>query len=59
MHDSGMLTLMKTDKIDAWHTSLYSVDMPEVTLDNMLASFRQLHALSASMFEQGVASLFE
>ena len=59
MHDSGMLTLMNTDQIDAWNKSLYSDDMPEATLENVLASFRQLHASSASMFEQGIVSLFE
>lgn len=59
MHDSGILTLMNTDQIDAWHTSLYSDDMPEATLENVLASFRQLHDSSASMFEQGIVSLFE
>jgi len=59
MEETGMMTLMNTDQRQAWHSSLYSDSMPEVTIDNVLASFKQLHLSRESMFEEGVVSLFE
>ncbi|MBN3265776.1 DUF4942 domain-containing protein [Pectobacterium brasiliense] len=59
MSDTGMLTLMNSDQLSEWHTSLYSDNMPEATLDNVLASFKQLHADSALMIEKGILSLFK
>lgn len=59
MSDTGMLTLMNSDQLSEWHTSLYSDNMPEATLDNVLASFKQLHADSAMMIEKGILSLFK
>ncbi|QQK74059.1 DUF4942 domain-containing protein (plasmid) [Pectobacterium versatile] len=59
MHDTGMLTLMNSDQLSEWHASLYSDAMPEATLDNVMASFKQLHAESSLMVEKGILSLFK
>ncbi|EJJ2088484.1 DUF4942 domain-containing protein [Salmonella enterica] len=59
MIDTGMKTLMSQKKIDAWEDQLNSVNMPEATLDNILASFRVLHQNKASTFEEGVTDVFK
>ncbi|UAN65823.1 DUF4942 domain-containing protein [Serratia sp. JSRIV006] len=58
MNDTGMFTLMSTKQRDAWDTSLYSDACPEISLDNVLATFKNLHANKADTFEQGLIDVF-
>ncbi|EBM5320648.1 DUF4942 domain-containing protein [Salmonella enterica subsp. enterica serovar Ajiobo] len=58
MEDTGMLTLMSAAQKKQWSTDLYSDNCPEISLDNVLATFRQLNASKAETFEQGVIDVF-
>ncbi|EIK2760664.1 DUF4942 domain-containing protein [Salmonella enterica] len=58
MQDTGMLTLMSAAQKKQWDKELYSDNCPEITLDNVLATFRQLNASKADTFEQGVIDVF-
>lgn len=58
MNDTGMFTLMSTKQREAWDKSLYSDDCPEISLDNVLATFKNLNANKADTFEQGVIDVF-
>ncbi|WP_342338949.1 DUF4942 domain-containing protein, partial [Citrobacter portucalensis] len=59
MNDTGMKTLMSHQQINEWDKQLDSKDMPEVTRDNVIASFTALHENKADMFEKGVVDLFK
>ncbi|ELF7043024.1 DUF4942 domain-containing protein, partial [Salmonella enterica] len=58
MQDTGMLTLMSAAQKKQWDKELYSDNCPEITLDNVLATFRQLNASKADTFEQGLIDVF-
>lgn len=58
MNDTGMFTLMSEAQRKAWDQQLYSDDCPEITLDNVIATFRQLNASKGATFEQGVIDVF-
>lgn len=58
MHDSGMISLMNSEQREKWEKSLYTEDMPEAILDNVLASFEHLHNSSNAIFEEGIVGLF-
>jgi hypothetical protein len=58
MNDTGMFTLMSEAQRREWDKQLYSEDCPEIPLDNVLATFRQLNAAKGATFEQGVIDVF-
>lgn len=58
MNDTGMFTLMSEAQRKEWEAQLYSADCPEITLDNVIATFRQLNASKGATFEQGVIDVF-
>lgn len=58
MRDTGMFTLMSGKQRTQWDTELYSDDCPELTLDNVLATFRELNASKDKTFELGVIDVF-
>jgi hypothetical protein len=58
MNDTGMFTLMSEAQRKEWDRQLYSDDCPEISLENVLATFRQLHAAKGATFEQGVIDVF-
>ena len=58
MNDTGMFTLMSEAQRKAWDQQLYSDDCPEITPDNVIATFRQLNASKGETFEQGVIDVF-
>lgn len=58
MKETGMITLMSRKQHDEWETQLYSDTMPEITLETVLATFKQLNASKVSTFEQGVIDVF-
>ncbi|MFO6300453.1 DUF4942 domain-containing protein [Rahnella selenatireducens] len=59
MNETGMYTLMSTRQRDEWDRQLSGENMPEITLDTVLATFNQLHASKNDTFEQGVIDLFK
>lgn len=59
MDASGMKTFMSNKQIEQWRDSLNTDVMPEVTLDNVLASFQALHENKNETFEEGVIDLFK
>ncbi|QXD01017.1 DUF4942 domain-containing protein [Klebsiella sp. PL-2018] len=58
MNDTGMFTLMSEAQRKEWDAQLYSNDCPEITLDNVIATFRLLNASKGVTFEQGVIDVF-
>jgi hypothetical protein len=58
MNDTGMFTLMSEAQRKVWDQQLYSDDCPEITLDNVVATFRALNASKGETFEQGVIDVF-
>lgn len=58
MNDTGMYTFMSKKQRDEWERQLESDDCPEVTLDNVMATFRHLHENKTDTFEKGVIDVF-
>lgn len=59
MNETGMCTLMSTRQRDEWYRELSGENMPEITLDTVLATFNHLHTSKNDTFEQGVIDLFK
>lgn len=59
MHKSGMLSLMDDQARTQWSNSLERGEFPEVTFDNIHASFKQLNNEKDAVFERGVINLFK
>lgn len=58
MNDTGMYTFMSTKQRDEWERQLESDECPEITLDNVMATFRHLHENKGDTFEKGVIDVF-
>ena len=56
---SGMLSLMDAQVRDEWHKSLEKDDIPPISEDNILSTFRQLHQSKEEVFERGVINVFK
>lgn len=59
MNKSGMLTLMDEQARSEWQNNLQNGHYPEVTYDNIMASFEQLDREKYEVFERGVINLFK
>ena len=59
MNKSGMLSLMDAQVRDEWHKSLEKDDIPPISEDNILSTFRQLHQSKEEVFERGVINVFK
>ncbi|HBT6033966.1 TPA: DUF4942 domain-containing protein [Klebsiella pneumoniae] len=59
MSKSGMLALMDAEARDEWHKSLEKDDIPAISEDNILSTFRQLHQSKEEVFERGVINVFK
>ncbi|TCZ55839.1 DUF4942 domain-containing protein [Klebsiella grimontii] len=59
MNKSGMLSLMDAQARDEWHKSLEKDDIPPISEDNILSTFRQLHQSKEEVFERGVINVFK
>lgn len=44
---------------DEWHKSLEKDDIPAISEDNILSTFRQLHQSKEEVFERGVINVFK
>ncbi|BES34048.1 hypothetical protein Ef22C036LT_42550 (plasmid) [Escherichia fergusonii] len=58
MTDTGMYTFMSSCQRDEWNSQLMSDTCPEITLDNVLATFRYLNASKMQTFEQGLIDVY-
>jgi hypothetical protein len=58
MADTGMYTFMSSCQRDEWNSQLMSDTCPEITLDNVLATFRHLNASKMQTFEQGLIDVY-
>ncbi|MEA9392680.1 DUF4942 domain-containing protein [Acerihabitans sp. TG2] len=58
MTQTGMYTFMSSRLRDEWDRQLHGKDTPEITLDNVLATFRELNARKGETFETGVIDMF-
>ncbi len=59
MKKSGMLSLMDDQARTEWGNNLERGEYPEVTFDNIQASFKQLNNEKNAVFERGVINLFK
>ncbi|HFD2063604.1 TPA: DUF4942 domain-containing protein [Serratia marcescens] len=59
MQRSGMLSLMDAQARDEWHNSLEKEDIPAVSEENILSTFKQLHLNKGEVFERGVINVFK
>ena len=59
MNESGMRTFMDATARKAWDEQLYKGVVPELTLENIEATFKTLHAQRGDMFERGVIACFQ
>lgn len=59
MTDTGMYTLMSNAQREAWRKQLDGKDMPAITLDNVLSTFRQLNADKVDTFTLGLIDIFK
>lgn len=58
MNKSGMLSLMDDEARTKWSRDLEFGDFPEITYENIQASFQQLNLEKEFVFERGVINLF-
>ncbi len=58
MLKSGMLALMDAEARDQWYKNLEEGDLPAISEDNILSTFKQLHLNKQDVFERGVINVF-
>ncbi|RNW10553.1 DUF4942 domain-containing protein [Serratia nematodiphila] len=59
MLKSGMISLMDAQSRDEWHKNLDEGELPEISEENILATFEQLHHSKGEVFERGVINVFK
>lgn len=59
MNKSGMLALMDAQARDEWYNSVEKDDIPAVSEENILSTFKQLHQSKAEVFERGIINVFK
>ena len=59
MQRSGMLSLMDAQAREQWYSSLEKDDIPAVSEENILSTFKQLHDSKGEVFERGVINVFK
>lgn len=59
MKRSGMLSIMDAQAREQWYNSLEKEDIPAVSEENILSTFKQLHQSKDDVFERGVINVFK
>jgi hypothetical protein len=59
MSESGLRTFMDAKAREAWDKQVHEGNVPELTLENVVATFQSLHASRGDMFERGVIECFK
>lgn len=58
MNESGMRSFMDADARKEWDDQIYNGTVPDLTIENVEATFNLLHTQRGEMFERGVISCF-
>lgn len=56
---SGLRTFMDAATRKAWDENIHKRKVPELTFDNVKATFEVMHASRGAMFEQGIVAIFK
>lgn len=59
MDESGLKTFMDAKTKDKWNDGIYNLKVPELTKENIQATFEAIHGSRKEMFEQGVIECFK
>lgn len=59
LNESGLRSFMSADIRKKWDEQIYEGEIPELTMDNVEATFATLYATRSEMFEQGVLQVFK
>ncbi|ENH4879354.1 DUF4942 domain-containing protein [Salmonella enterica] len=59
MKRSGMLSIMDAQTRDQWYNSLEKDDIPAISEENILSTFKLLHLNKGEVFERGVINVFK
>lgn len=59
LHESGIRTLMDAKARAEWDEKIEKVDVPELTAQNIQATFGMLYETRAEIFERGVINVFK
>jgi Domain of unknown function (DUF4942) len=58
MHESGLRSFMDAARRREWDMQVYEARVPELTLENIRATFMGLHSRRQELLEQGVIAVF-
>ncbi|HHG8951980.1 TPA: DUF4942 domain-containing protein [Citrobacter freundii] len=59
MKRSGMLSIMDAQAREQWYNSLEKDDIPAISEENIINTFKQLHLNKDEVFERGVINVFK
>jgi hypothetical protein len=59
MKKSGMISLMDAEAREQWNNSLEKDEIPVISEENILSTFKSLHCNKAEVFERGVINVFK
>lgn len=59
MTETGMYTLMSNKQRQEWDRQVAGKEMPPITLENVMSTFRHLNASKADTFTQGLIDIFK
>ena len=59
MKKSGMLSIMDAQAREQWYNSLEKDNIPTISEENILSTFKQLHQSKGEVFERGVINVFK
>jgi hypothetical protein len=59
LHHSGLRTFMDAEARSKWDDAISKNDVPELTVENINATFSTMHAARGEMFERGVIAVFK
>ncbi|MEW5560979.1 DUF4942 domain-containing protein [Enterobacter asburiae] len=59
MKRSGMLSIMDAQAREQWYNSLEKDEIPAISEENILSTFKQLHLNKGEVFERGVINVFK
>ncbi|MDP1315293.1 DUF4942 domain-containing protein, partial [Klebsiella pneumoniae] len=59
MTETGMYTLMSNKQLQECDRQVAGKEMPQITLDNVMSTFRHMNARKADTFSQGLIDIFK
>ena len=58
MRESGLMTFMDSKKREEWRQSVRLHNLPQLSAENIVNAFKELHGCRQEMFELGVVNVF-